>query len=416
MRILFVHCNYPAQFRHLSQHLAGDRNNEIAFLCQNKEWTSNNIPNLKLSRYQLGREPKGELCHPYLRRYEMAVLHGQAAFREALRLRQNGFEPELIVGHSGFGNTLYLKEVWPKAKFVGYFEWYYRSQGSDVGFGNNQPPSPDTSLRVHTYNSPIVMDLAQTDAAICPTHWQASQFPPTIRRNLSVIFDGVDTERLPLVKQGKRNHRLNIQAGEIHTSVPEDVPLVTYVTRCFEPYRGWPQVCEGLALLMQRNPRAHVLLVGSDEVAYGAKRGDGLSWREWALKQWPMDPSRLHQLPAVGYEDYKRIIQRSWVHVYWTVPFILSWSLMEAMASGCCIVASAAPPVEEMITSGNQGQLLDFGSEALSQQVDHLIQNQEQRQGLGKRTRQHIMEEGYDLQNSLKQQLDLLNQVIRGSL
>ena len=111
---------------------------------------------------------------------------------------------------------------------------------------------------------------------------------------------------------------------------------------------------------MQRNPRAHVLLVGSDEVAYGAKRGDGLSWREWALKQWPMDPSRLHQLPALGYEDYKRVIQRSWVHVYWTVPFILSWSLMEAMASGCCIVASATPPVEEMITSGNQGQLVNF--------------------------------------------------------
>ena len=129
-------------------------------------------------------------------------------------------------------------------------------------------------------------------------------------------------------------------------SIPQDAPLVTYVTRCFEPYRGWPQVAEGLALLMQRNPRAHVLLVGSDEVAYGAKRGDGLSWREWALKQWPMDPSRLHQLPALGYDDYKRVIQRSWVHVYWTVPFILSWSLMEAMASGCCIVASATPPVE----------------------------------------------------------------------
>ena len=113
--------------------------------------------------------------------------------------------------------------------------------------------------------------------------------------------------------------------------------------------------------------------MGSDEVAYGAKRSDGLSWREWALKQWPMDQSRLHQLPALGYDDYKRVIQRSWVHVYWTVPFILSWSLMEAMASGCCIVASATPPVEEMITSGDQGQLVDFfDPDALAQQVNHL--------------------------------------------
>ena len=180
MHILFVHCNYPAQFRHLSHHLAADQSNDVVFLCQNKEWTASNIPRLKLSRYQLGREPKGDLCHPYLRRYETAILHGQACLREALRLRQNGFNPDVIIGHSGFGNTLYLKEVWPNAKFIGYFEWFYRSQGADVGFGSDQPPSPDTSLRVHTYNSPIVMDLAQADAAICPTRWQANQFPQSM--------------------------------------------------------------------------------------------------------------------------------------------------------------------------------------------------------------------------------------------
>ena len=415
MRILFVHCNYPAQFRHLSQHLAKDKNNEIVFLCQNKEWTANNIPEINLSRYQLGRDPKGELCHPYLRRYESAVLHGQAALREALRLRQNGFEPDVIIGHSGFGNTLYLKEVWPKAKFIGYFEWFYRSHGADVGFGDNKPPSPDTSLRVHTYNSPIVMDLVQADAAICPTHWQANQFPPPMRHQLSVIFDGVDTDQLPLVNQATRNHPLHLEAGDINASIPADVPLVTYVTRCFEPYRGWPQVAEGLALLMQRNPRVHVLLVGSDEVAYGAKRGDGLSWREWALKQWPMDPSRLHQMPALGYDDYKKVIQRSWVHVYWTFPFILCWRLMVAMATGCCIIASATPPVEEMISSGKEGQLVDFfDPDALAQQADHLLQNPEQRQRQGECARQRIFEGGYDLQSALQKQVQLLNQVVRG--
>ena len=415
MRILFVHCNYPAQFRHLSQHLAKNSSNEIVFLCQNKEWTANNIPSIKLARYQLGRDPRSDLCHPYLRRYETAVLHGQAALREALRLRQNGFEPDLIIGHSGFGNTLYIKEVWPKAKFIGYFEWFYRSHGSDVGFGNNQPPSPDTSLRVHTYNSPIVMDLAQCDAAICPTHWQADQFPPAMRRNLSVIFDGVDTHNLPFVEQDARLHHLSLKSGDAQVSIPSDVPLVTYVTRCFETYRGWPQVAEGLALLMQRNPRAHVLLVGSDEVAYGSKRGDGLSWREWALKQWPMDPSRLHQLPALSYDDYKRVIQRSWIHVYWTVPFILSWSLMEAMATGCCIVASDTPPVKEMITSGDQGQLVNFfDPDAMSQQIDHLLQSQEQRQRLGQSARERILDGGYNLDNALKQQVQLLNQVIHG--
>ena len=327
------------------------------------------FPTLSLSRYQLGREPKSELCHPYLRRYETAVLHGQAALREALRFRQDGFNPDLIIGHSGFGNTLYLKEVWPNSKFVGYFEWFYRSQGADVGFGDNQTPSPDTSLRVHTYNSPIVMDLAQADAAICPTNWQAKQFPPPCV-DISLSFSMGSTSNNYQWWGKQRGITPHNSGWSYKASIPSDVPLVTYVTRCFEPYRGWPQVAEGLALLMQRNPRAHVLLVGSDEVAYGAKRGDGLSWREWALQQWPMDPSRLHQLPALGYDDYKRVIQRSWVHVYWTVPFILSWSLMEAMASGCCILASATPPVEEMIRSGDQGQLVDFfDTDALAQQL-----------------------------------------------
>ena len=259
------------------------------------------------------------------------------------------------------------------------------------------------------------MDLAQADDAFCPTHWQANQFPPAMRRHLSIIFDGVDTEQLPLVMQDARRHSLTLKTGDIQASIPADVPLVTYVTRCFEPYRGWPQVAEGLALFMQRNPRAHILLVGSDEVAYGAKRGDGLSWREWALKQWPMDPSRLHQMPALGYDDYKKVIQRSWVHVYWTVPFILSWSLMEAMATGCCIIASATPPVEEMISSGKEGQLVDFfDPDALAQQADHLLPNPEQRQRQGECARQRIFEGGYDLQSALQKQVQLLNQVVRG--
>ena len=164
---------------------------------------------------------------------------------------------------------------------------------------------------------------------------------------------------------------------------------------------------------MQRNPRAHVLLVGSDEVAYGAKRSDGLSWREWALKKWPMDPDRLHMLPALSYDNYLAVIRRSWVHVYWTVPFILSWSLMESLASGCCVVASSTPPVQEMIQSGEQGQLVDFfDPDALAQQVDRLLQDRDQRCQLGLRARQLILEGGYDLQTCLQKQLELVDQVM----
>ena len=410
MRILFVHCNYPAQFRHLSRHFAEVDGHEVKFLAQSREWTAEDHPQIELHRYQLGRDPQGELCHPYLRRYETAMLHGQAALREAMRLRQQGFEPDLIIGHSGFGNTLFLKEVWPEARFIGYFEWFYRSRGSDVGFGSeHQPPSPDTSLRVHTYNSPIVMDLALTDAAICPTQWQANQFPQALRGQLQVIFDGIDIDRIIPPSQAKRAEPF--QLGEIRLA--QDAPLVTYITRCFEPYRGWPQVAEGLALLLQRNPRVHVLLVGSDEVAYGGRRGDGKSWREWAMEQWPMDPSRVHTLPALPYDDYLRVLRRSWVHVYWTVPFILSWSLMESLASGCALVASDTQPVQEVIQTGEQGLLVNFfDPEALAQQVDALLHDPLRRAELGEQARQRIVTGGYDLKTCLKAQVQLVEQVM----
>ena len=276
-----------------------------------------------------------------------------------------------------------------------------------MGFGRQQPTTPDTSLRVHTYNAPIVMDLALCDGALCPTRWQASQFPSPLQQQLSVVFDGIDTDLL----QPLQNRSEGLHVGDLH--IAADIPLVTYITRGFEPYRGWPQVAEGLALLLQRNPRVQVLLVGSDDVAYGSQRGDGKSWRAWALEEWPMDPSRVHHLPALQYDDYRRVLQHSWVHVYWTIPFILSWSLMESLATGCAVVASATPPVQEMISSGDQGLLVDFfDPQTLADQVDALLHDPLRRQQLGYQARQRILDGGYDLQTCLQGQLALIEQVM----
>ncbi len=408
MQILFVHCNFPAQFRYLAAQLAADENNEVRFLAQNQEWTATPIEGVQLDRYSLGRDPQGTLCHPYLRRYEAAVLHGQAALRQALQLRQGGFMADLIIGHSGFGNTLYLKEVWPKARFLGYFEWFYRTNGSDVNFGETKPPSPDTCLRVHTYNSPIVMDLALVDRGLCPTHWQASQFPDSLRSRLNVVFDGIDIEKLQPAPERKKE-ALTIR----DLTIAADIPLVTYVTRGFEPYRGWPQVAEGLALLLQRNPRVQVLLVGSDEIAYGVPRTDGSSWYSWAMEQWPMDKNRVHRLPALQYNEYLQVLQRSWVHVYYTVPFILSWSLMESLASGCTVVASDTPPVQEVITSGVEGVLVPFFEpDALAAQIDNLLADAGERAKLALAARARIIEGGYSRSDCLQRQLGLINEVM----
>lgn len=406
MRILFVHSNYPAQFRHLSQHYAASGDHQVVFLSQGKEWTAPNDGAVKLQRYQLGRDPQGTLCHPYLKRFESAVLMGQACLREAMKLRQGGFTPDLIVGHSGFGSTLYLKEVWPDARFLGYFEWYYRTNGSDVGFGEKDPVSPDTACRVHTYNAPIVMDLGLCDRALCPTRWQAQQFPELLKERLDVIFDGINTELFRPLTPAEREPGLTL--GNLH--IPNDVPLVTYTTRGFEPYRGWPQVAEGLSMLMKRNAQVRVLLVGSDEVAYGAARGDGRSWRQWALDSFEFDPSRLHWLAPLQYDDYRRVLQHSWVHVYWTIPFILSWGLMESLSTGCALVASDTPPVQEVISAGKQGLLVDFfDPESLATRVDELLNDPDRRLALGKKARHTILKRGYDLESCLKQQLQLVD-------
>jgi len=413
VHILFVHSNYPAQFRHLCRHFADQGGHELVFLSQGKEWTAPSDDGVQLQRYQLGRDPEGQLCHPYLKRFESAVLVAQACLREAIKLRQQGFEPDLIVGHSGFGSTLYLKEVWPKARFLGYFEWFYRTTGSDVGFGEASPLSPDTACRVHTYNAPIVMDLALSDRALCPTRWQASQFPEALQRQLSVVFDGIDTDTFQPLEPAQRAEGLRI--GDL--SIPADVPLVTYTTRGFEPYRGWPQVAEGLSLLMQRNPQVRVLLVGSDEVAYGAARGDGRSWRQWAMDSFDYDPSRLHWLPPLQYADYRRVLQQSWVHVYWTIPFILSWGLMESLSTGCCVVASDTPPVREVVDPGQQGVLVDFfDPDGLAARVNELLAEPERRAALGQRARDTILGRGYDLPTCLKGQLAVIEELMADSL
>ena len=272
MNILFVHSNFPAQFRHLHKKLREDEKHNVVFLAEKKEWTAQESVKDQIITYQLNREQFGEVCHPNLRRFEKAVLTAQAGLRAAMKLNSRGFVPDLIIGHSGFGTTLYLKELWPKAKFIGYFEWYYRSSGSDVGFGNKERISPDNSSKIHTYNAPILMDLATCDRSITPTHWQRKQFPQKWQEEIDVIFDGVDTDYFK--PKEKRTEKLKLDGMEITA----EIPLVTYTTRGFEPYRGWPQVAEGISILMKRNPQVHVLLVGSDEVAYGSKRSDGRSW------------------------------------------------------------------------------------------------------------------------------------------
>ena len=265
MRILLSHTNYPAQFRRLAPALL-EQGHDVVFLSKNREWHAPNPPpGLRLITYQTHRSGGGEALHPYLRRFESSVLEGQAVFRVCQKLRSEGWIPDWILNHVGFGNGLYLSDAFPEAKRIGLFEWFYRSTGADVDFLRQGPVEPDRALRLRTWNAQVLLEMADCDLGVVPTHWQKAQFPEHLSSRLQVIHEGVDVSLLNSLK-GTQTQR--------HEALPRDpnIEVLTYVSRGFEEYRGFPQAMKALALLQKKRPNLHALIVGADVVAYGSGR------------------------------------------------------------------------------------------------------------------------------------------------
>ena len=392
MRLLVSHTNFPAQFRRLVPAWV-EQGHEVVFVARQNEWHAPQPEGFQLLRYTPHRGGGGAAIHPYLRRFETAVLEGQAAYRAALRLREQGWQPDWIINHVGFGNGLYLGDAFPEARRIGLFEWYYNPTQSDVDFLPPHAVTPDQQLRLRTWNAQTLLELAACDQAVVPTHWQRQQFPHHLRDRFQVIHEGVDTALL----RGLRS--ANLPRPACLPDHPE-LQVLTYVSRCFEEYRGFPQAIEAISRLQQRRPNLHVLLVGHDGTAYGQGRGDGRGWAEWARDTLPLDPGRTHWLGSLQEEAYHQVLACSTVHLYLTVPFVLSWSLLEAMAAGCAIVASATPPVQEVLKHGSSGLLVDFFDvEAQVAAVLRLLEEPTQRQHLAARAQQRS--NVYDCQRGL---------------
>lgn len=383
MRILFSHSTHPAQFRRLIPVLVRD-GHEVVFLAKTNEWHAPEVSGYRLIPYQPVREGGGPHIHPYLRRFEMAVLDGQAAFSVAQKLRADGWIPDVVVSHVGFGSGLYLSDCFPEARRIGLFEWFYSGDGLDLRYLNPNGITADHRMMLRGWNAQALLELAAVDCAVTPTQWQRQQFPDWIQSRLRVIHEGIDLDQFV---------NLRDQDGSEHPrpfDLPDDPSLevVTYLSRCFEEYRGFPQVMEALALLQSRRPKVHVLLAGSDEIAYGKPRSDGRSWRQWAMEELPLDPNRTHWLGILQTKQYEQLLAFSDVHLYYTVPFVLSWSLLEAMATGCCIVASDTEPVREVMAHGQSGVLVPFFEpEQAAQAVSELLEDPDRRRLLGRQAR-----------------------------
>lgn len=402
MRILFLHNNYPGQYLNLQPFLAKSRNAQCAALTMDSNGQPITIP---VARFKPHRQAKAEV-HPYARPFENAVLQGQAAYRSLRQLQNSGFEPDLVLGHTGWGLTMYVKDAFPKARLVCLLEWYYHARGTDADFLDPKKMTEDDVLRIRSRNAPILSDIASMDWGVSPTAWQKSQFPMQFRNRISTIHDGVDTDVCVPAPEA------SITVDGVTLTARDEV--ITYVARGMEPYRGFPQFMEALALVQERRPNARAVIIGADRVAYGTKRTDGKSFKQAAIETVPLDLSRVHFTGLVSHENFRKAMQISTAHVYLTVPFVLSWSMLEAMSCGAVVIASNTPPVREVIEDGQNGLLTDFfDQKALADRICEAIEQRMRLTGLRRQARATILER-YALRDMLPKHMAMIDAVMTG--
>lgn len=403
MKILFTHQNFPGQFKHVCLQLGREPANQLVFLTKP---TQNRITGVRRVEYEVNREP-AKSTHHYIREYERGILFGQATARAAHDLRRRGFVPDIMIGHNGWGETLFLKDVYPDVPLLSYFEFFYRAKGADTGFDPETPLTIDDVLRIRAKNSINLLGLDASDWGLSPTEWQRGRYPEVYRPRISCIHEGVDTQGVAPNPDGF----LEFNDGKRVTAQDE---VITYVARNLEPYRGFHIFMRALPEILRRRPNAKVLVVGGDEVSYGRSLPDGQTYRQMLLKEVQIDTDRVRFLGRIPYNHFVSLLQVSSAHIYLTYPFVLSWSMLEAMSAGCLVIGSRTPPVEEVIVDGVNGLLFDFFSPAeLAAQVDEALSNPERIRPIREAARQTIIDR-YDLRSRcLPQFLTLVDELIQ---
>lgn len=406
MKILIVHQNFPGQYLHLARHLGAQPGNEVVFITQRKDGAS--LPGVQNIVYQPQRAITKEIHH-YLRETEAGVLNAQAVVRIALGLKESGFVPDVMLGHNGWGEIWYLKDVFPTTPLIGYFEFFYRFQGADVGFDPGEAQILDTAPRIRSKNLGNLLGLEAADLGQTPTQWQRSLYPARYQSMLQVSHEGIDTQ----IVAPDQTARLRLQ--ETGIELTRDDEVLTYVARNLEPYRGFDSFMRSLPSILAQRPNAHVLVVGGDEISYGHRLPDGQTHKQRLLAELgaSLDLKRVHFLGKLPYPTFLKVLQVSRVHVYLTYPFVLSWSMLEAMSAGCLLVASKTAPVEEVIRNGENGFLVDFFSpvEISERAVAALEAGRNSFADIRQSARRTIVER-YDLESiCLPAQLALLDRV-----
>ena len=397
MKILFIHQNFPGQYKHLAPLLAAKGHQCVALTLRVKKPTKWN--GVQMIPYSLPKR-SGQNLHPWLVDLDTKVTRGEACWRAARKLKEQGFAPDLILAHPGWGEAMFLHDLWPEARIGLYCELYHHAEYPHLRFDPEFDKSADPeaqALRIRIKNINNHLHFPAAHAGISPTRFQADTFPAGFRERITVSHDGINTA----LSCPDPDVRLRLE-GVVDVTRQDEV--ITFVNRNLEPYRGYHIFMRALPRLLKERPKAKVLIVGGDEVSYGARPPKGQSWKQIFIDEVkdriaPGDWERVHFLGRIPYDRFTQLLQVSRVHIYLTYPFVLSWSLMEAMSCQAAIVAGRVAPVEEVITHGETGRLVDFfDGDALVTEVCDLLEDAGARASLGAAARQ-LMQEQYDLQS-----------------
>jgi glycosyltransferase involved in cell wall biosynthesis len=397
MRFLFVHQNFPGQFRHVATALAA-RGHQVVALGVNR--TPEKFPGVQ---HLLYGEPKLDAKEPgkhplsgALDEMRTKVLRGEAAARAMEVIRDKGYVPDVVVAHSGWGEALFVKDVFPKARFVAYAEYYYGGEGGDTAFDPEfTQPTLAGAERIRVKNTHLLHALNDCDVALTPTQFQKERHPAWAQERIRVIHEGIDTKRFV----PNANASVQLQNKDLVLRAGDEV--VTFVARQLEPYRGYHIFMRALPLLQKLRPNARVVIVGGDGTSYGAAPPAGHTWKNIFLSevQGRLDMSRVHFVGRLPHAVLTQLMQVSALHVYLTYPFVLSWSLLEAMSIGCLVLASDTAPVREVIEHGRNGLLTPFfDPEALAHSAADALARGQELNHLGEAARSRVVQD-YDLQS-----------------
>ena len=352
--ILFIHQNFPGQFRHIAPALA-NRGHQVHALAITGQATAG----VSLHSYRPSKGSSTSI-HPLASEFETKVIRAEACGQAMLQLKANGLMPDLVIAHPGWGEALFVKDVWKQTSLLSFLEFYYATSGTDVGFDpefSKQGFFEDARLRVKNANNLLSLEIS--DFGLSPTNWQKQSHPQWTQDRIQVIFDGVDCDIL----KPNPSVRLNLkrETGESFSLTSKD-EIITFVNRNLEPYRGYHSFMRALPKILAARPNARVLIVGGDGVSYGAKAPEGKTWKQIFLDEVKsrIDLERVHFLGNVPYPIFTQLLQLSSCHVYLTYPFVLSWSCIEALSTGCLVIGSDTGPVREVIEHGVNGLLVDF--------------------------------------------------------